>query len=131
MAQRYSGSDTTSGCYFVTMLRASTFPAALLACALCTDASAGKLLLPMDLTPSHHLDAYGIAYASIAAGRKVEWLLNYRGGSFLLEDDEAFRREAVRRGVLFEALEEAEVDGIRRQIETSNMEAVTLEKAPR
>ncbi len=94
-------------------------------------AAAGKLLLPMDLTQGNHLKAYGVAYASIAQGRKVEWLLNYRGGSFLLEDEENFRREAVRRGVQFEAVDGAEVDGIRRQIETSNMETVTLEKAPR
>ncbi len=85
----------------------------------------------MDLTQTNHLKAYGIAYYSLAQGRKVDWLLNYRGGSFLLEDEEAFRREAVRRGVLFEPVDEDEVDHIRHVIETSNMESVTLEKAPK
>jgi hypothetical protein len=85
----------------------------------------------MDLTQTNHLKAYGIAYQSLAQGHKVEWLLNYRGGSFLLDDEEIFRREAVRRSVLFEAIGEDEVDRIRQIIETSSMESVSLEKPPK
>jgi hypothetical protein len=98
---------------------------------LSSQAAGGKLLIPMDLVQTNHLKAYGVAYASLGRGVKVEWLLNYRGGSFLLEDLESLRLEAVRRGVLFEAMEESDADRIRHEIETSNMEAVTLEKAPR
>lgn len=103
----------------------------LILAALLSPALAAKLLLPMDLTQTNHLKAYGIAYYSLAHGEKVEWLLNYRGGSFLLEDDEAFRREAVRRGVLFEPVDEDEENNIRHVIEISNMESVVLEKAPK
>src|SRR5690606_2866154 len=71
------------------------------------------------------------AYHALAGGSKVEWLLNYRGGSFLLEDADAFRREAARRGVLFEVTGPGEVTRIRGVIETSEMESVTLEKPPR
>lgn len=102
-----------------------------LALVLFSPALAGKLLIPMDLTQTNHLKAYGVAYYSLTAGHKVEWLLNYRGGSFLLDDDEAFRREAVRRGVLFENVDGDDVDHIRHVIETSNMETVSLEKAPK
>ena len=116
-------------CYFMVMKTGMGRLA--LGLALMGSAQAGKLLLPMDLTQSNHLKAYGVAYASLAQGVKVEWLLNYRGGAFLLEDLESLRGEAVKRGVLFEAVDEDEVDRIHRQIEASNMETVKLEKAPR
>lgn len=92
---------------------------------------AGKLLIPMDLSQTNHLKAYGIAYASIAGGHPVEWLLNYRGGSFLLDDLPALKREAAKRGVLFETAGDADVDRIYLEIESSNMDKVLLEKAPR
>jgi hypothetical protein len=44
------------------------------------------LLLPMDLVQRNHLRAYGVAFHTLQAGDKVNWLLNYRGGSFLLKD---------------------------------------------
>jgi hypothetical protein len=89
------------------------------------------ILIPMDRAQLNHLKAYGVAHYSLTTGHKVEWLLNYRGGSFLLEDVDALRREAARRGVLYEDLGESDVAAIRRTIETSDMEAVMLEKAPR
>ncbi len=92
---------------------------------------AARLLIPMDQTQLNHLKAYGVAHHSLTSGHKVEWLLNYRGGSFLLDDTEALRRESARRGVLFERLDEGAVARIRHTIETSEMEAVMLEKAPR
>ena len=72
-------------------------------------AFASYLLIPMDEeSQSNHLKAYGITYQSLLQGRKVQWLLNYRGGSFLLEDHEDFRRECTIRGVSFEIVSEAE-----------------------
>jgi hypothetical protein len=85
----------------------------------------------MDQSQINHLKAYGVAHHSLTLGAKVEWLLNYRGGSFLMEDADALRREAARRGVLFENVDAGEVARIRRIIETSDMEAVVLEKAPK
>src|SRR5690606_34523979 len=94
-------------------------------------ARACTLLIPMDLSQTDHLKAYGIAYASIPAGHPVDLLLNYRWGSFLLDDLPALKREAAKRGVLFETAREAEVDRIYLEIESSNMDKVLLEKAPR
>ncbi len=105
--------------------------AALLLAALATSPAASHLLIPMDQTQLNHLKAYGVTYHALTLGTKAEWLLNYRGGSFLLEDTDVMRREAARRGVLFESVSPSEVNRIRRVIETSEMDAVTLEKAPR
>jgi hypothetical protein len=99
--------------------------------ALSATVTANQILIPMDQTQINHLKAYGVAYRSLTLGAKVEWLLNYRGGSFLLEDSDVLRREAARRGVLFENVGDGEVARIRSVIETSDMEAVVLEKAPK
>jgi len=56
-----------------------------------------SLLVPMDEAQSDHLKAYGLTYRAIQAGGKIEWFLNYRGGSFLLPDVDAIRRDAARR----------------------------------
>ena len=95
---------------------------------------ASYLLIPMDeSSQKNHLKAYGITYQSLLQGTKVQWLLNYRGGSFLLEDQEVFRRECIIRGVSFEIISEAEAVKILEYIASpsQNMEAVVLEKAPK
>ena len=43
-------------------------------------------LIPMDLTQTDHLKSYGVAYWALEKGYRVEWLLNYRSGSFLILD---------------------------------------------
>ncbi len=99
-----------------------------------TSSFASYLLIPMDdSSQKNHLKAYGITFQSLEQGRKVQWLLNYRGGSFLLEDREGFRRECTIRGVSFEIISEAEAIKILEFIASpsQNMEAVILEKAPK
>jgi len=90
-----------------------------------------KLLVPMDDRQTDHLKAYGLTYWVLARGQKAEWLLNYRGGSFLLEDDPATEREANVRGVAFEPFSGADDATLRATIADNNMESVTLEKAPK
>jgi hypothetical protein len=90
-----------------------------------------RILIPMDLSQTDHLKAYGIAYWVLTQGHTLEWLLNYRGGSFLLEDDPEVVREAGIRGVSAEVIDEAAVDAIHAEIENSNMDSILLEKAPR
>jgi hypothetical protein len=90
-----------------------------------------SLLIPMDDVQSDHLKAYGVAYRVIQAGVKVEWLLNYRGGSFLLPDGPAIRRDAALNGVSTEPLNDGQVGAIRGEIAGTNADAVTLEKAPK
>jgi hypothetical protein len=92
---------------------------------------ADALLVPMDDAQPQHLKAYGLAYRSIADGASAEWLLNYRGGSFLLRDTSELRRQAALAGVLLEEQSAADVQAIRAEIAAANMDAVPLEKAPK
>ncbi|WP_370588528.1 asparagine synthetase B [Robiginitalea sp. SC105] len=92
------------------------------------------ILLPMDAnSQENHLKAYGITYWVLSKQQKVQWLLNYRGGSFLLPDGEPIRNECRIRGVSFEVLSDAQaqeiLDGIASP--SQNQEAVILEKAPK
>jgi hypothetical protein len=92
------------------------------------------ILIPMDAdTQKNHLKAYGITYWVLAKQQKVQWLLNYRGGSFLLPDGENIRKECQIRGVSFEILSDAQANGILDEISSpsKNQDAVILEKAPR
>jgi hypothetical protein len=92
---------------------------------------AQRVLIPMDLAQTDHLKSYGIAYHALERGIVVEWLLNYRGGSFLMNADEVLLKECRAKGVRFEAVTPGEEVAVRKTIEGSNMDAVTLEKAPR
>src|SRR3954466_3883330 len=85
----------------------------------------------MDDDQQNHLKAYGLTYNAIKANQKAEWLLNYRGGSFLLPDLPELRRRAALDGISLEPLGAAQVDALRREIAGGNMETVPLEKAPR
>ncbi|MEE8278458.1 MAG: asparagine synthetase B, partial [Thermoanaerobaculia bacterium] len=97
--------------------------------AACVDAQ--LLLVPMDRTQTNHLKAYGLTYWTLERVGRAEWLLNYRGGSFLLPDIEGVRREAALRGVDVEPIGGADEAAIRGIIAESNMDAVVLEKAPK
>ncbi len=90
-----------------------------------------EVLVPMDLSQADHLKAYGLAYKVLKAGESVEWLLNYRGGSFLLPQSEQYIRQARLMGVSYELLGPGQVAAIHGVIEQENMEVVLLEKAPR
>jgi len=95
---------------------------------------ASYILIPMDAeTQENHLKAYGITYWTLAKDIKVKWLLNYRGGSFLLPDTEQIQKECKIRGVSFEVLSNAKAESILEDISSpsKNMEAVVLEKAPK
>jgi hypothetical protein len=89
------------------------------------------LLVPMDREQSDHLRAYGLTYWVLDQGNDAEWLLNYRGGSFLLPDAPAVRREAALRGVGLVPMDPSAEARMRATVEASNMEAVPLERAPR
>lgn len=97
-------------------------------------AKANFILLPMDdTTQKNHLKAYGITYWALDKQYKASWLLNYRGGSFLLPDVPEIRKECQIRGVSFEVLSDAEMQSIVADISSpsQNMETVVLEKAPK
>lgn len=94
-------------------------------------AASQYILVPMDRGQTNHLRAYGLTYWVLERGETAEWFLNYQGGSFLLPDQDAVRREATLRGVRFDPVGAADVARIRGIIAEGNMEAVPLEKAPR
>ena len=89
------------------------------------------LLVPMDGQQQNHLRAYGLTYWALQQDEKSEWLLNYRGGSFLLPDTPELRREAAVRGVSISTVDASAEARIRATIAGSNMEAVPLERAPK
>ncbi|MGB0177149.1 MAG: asparagine synthetase B, partial [Owenweeksia sp.] len=84
-------------------------------------------------TQTNHLKAYGVAYWVLEQNLEIEWLLNYRGGSFLLPYNEIFKSECQVRNVAFEVISDARAQGIRTEISSPavNMEVVKLEKAPK
>jgi len=95
---------------------------------------ASMILLPMDeVAQQNHLKAYGITYWALDRSYKVSWLLNYRGGSFLMPDSDDIRKECKIRGVSFEVLSDGQANSILDEISSpsQNMETVVLEKAPK
>lgn len=95
---------------------------------------ASFILLPMDETAQqNHLKGYGITYWCIENKYKTNWLLNYRGGSFLFPDAPEIRKECQIRGVSFEILSDSEATILLNEISSpsQNMESVALEKAPK
>jgi hypothetical protein len=85
----------------------------------------------MDQEQTDHLKAYGIAFLALRKGTDVEWLLNYRGGSFAMDYAEAVDGEARLRGVVALRLRESDAARILAEMAEKNMDAVRLEKAPR
>ena len=95
------------------------------------DSQAQKLLIPMDLVQNDHLKAYGAAYAALESGMSVEWLLNYRSGSFLMDNNPELVRICRIRGVRVEEITGVQAAQIYSTIENENMETVLLEMAPK
>jgi len=93
----------------------------------------GKLLIPMDLKQTDHLKAYGITYYALTKGIVVDWLLNYRGGSFMLDFNDEIASVCRIRGVKFEQISGSAAAQILAEVqdENNNMDVVRLEKEPK
>ena len=96
-------------------------------------AKASFILIPMDEKQSNHLKAYGITYWTLEQGIEVKWLLNYRGGSFLIQHQQAIASECLVRGVSFETLADGQANNLLTDIarEDVNEDAVSMQKAPK
>ena len=94
-------------------------------------ASAQNMLIYMDLEQRDHLKAYGVAFQALEQGFTMEWLLNYRGGSFVLDATEDRVRSCRLKGVSYAVISGAELARIFAEIEANNMDRVMLEKAPK
>lgn len=94
---------------------------------------AASILIPMDETQKNHLKAYGIAYWTLKKDVAVDWLLNYRAGSFLIKYAEQIENECRVRGVVYEVISDGQVNAILTEIANPevNMEMVRLETAAR
>ena len=93
--------------------------------------SINKILIPMDEIQTNHLKAYGIAFSSLAKQNKVDWLLNYRGGSFIVTLDNKIKKECLLKNVFYETLSIEKISLIYATIEDENMELVILDKTPK
>jgi len=91
-----------------------------------------KILIYMDLNQTDHLKAYGITFQALQRGEKADWLLNYRGGSFMLDYSDMTANECRIESVAFDALETSQAAQIYSTIQSddNNMDVVRLEKAP-
>lgn len=90
-----------------------------------------KLLIPMDVTTqTDHLRAYGIAYRHLLNGKELDWLLNYRGGSFMFDYTTELAAECQLKGVSFEPVSGTQAAQIYAEVqnENNNMDVVRLEK---
>jgi hypothetical protein len=93
----------------------------------------GKILIPMDLTQTDHLKAYGITFNALVDGLKADWLLNYRGGSFMIDYSDKVASDCLIKEVYFEKISLNQASQIYAEVqsEDNNMDVVRLEKAPR
>ena len=105
----------------------------LLFCSLTFSANAAYIFIPMDESQSNHLKAYGIAYYAIERDVKVDWLLNYQGGSFLIKQHSTIENECNIRGVSYQLIADVQSTQILQSIASPevNQDVVQLEKAPK
>ncbi|MFT6829161.1 MAG: hypothetical protein ACJAZV_002459, partial [Roseivirga sp.] len=99
----------------------------------CFASYANKLLVPMDESQTNHLKAYGVAYWVLSKDVTIDWMLNYRGGSFLLPATTGVENELIIRGVSYELISDATAAQLESQIVSpgSNMDMMKLEKVPK
>jgi hypothetical protein len=92
-----------------------------------------QILIPMDETQKDHLKSYGIAYWVLQQDIEVKWLLNYRGGSFLIQHFSQIENECIVRGVGYETITDAQAAAILNEIAQPdvNQDAVSMNKAPK
>lgn len=105
----------------------------LLFIAFSISTQAAYILIPMDESQKDHLKAYGIAYLVLQYDVEVDWLLNYRGGSFMFKQHKDFENECKIRGVSYEIIADVQSTAILSQIADPevNMDVVKLNKAPK
>ncbi len=100
---------------------------------VCIASQAAYILIPMDETQTNHLKAYGIAYWILTKDVEVDWMLNYKGGSFMIKYLQAFENECIIRDVSYQVVSDAEANDILSTIASpsSNMDVMKLEKFPK
>jgi len=94
---------------------------------------AAYILIPMDQSQTNHLKAYGIAFLAIENEINVNWLLNYKGGSFMIKSNDLIKNECVVRDVSYKIIADLQSTSILQSISSNevNQEVIKLEKIPR
>lgn len=94
---------------------------------------AAYILIPMDQSQTNHLKAYGIAFLAIENEINVNWLLNYKGGSFMIKSNDLIKNECVVRNVSYKIIADLQSTSILQSISSNevNQEVIKLEKIPR
>ena len=102
-------------------------------CCIVLSANASFIFIPMDESQNNHLKSYGIAYYAIENDIKVDWLLNYQGGSFLIKHHKEIENECNLRGVSYKIIADIQSTKILQSISNPgvNQDVVRLEKAPK
>ena len=105
----------------------------LFLCSLSVFAKASYIFIPMEENQSNHLKAYGIAYYALERNIKVDWLLNYQGGSFMIKYYKKIENECNIRGVSYNIIPDIQSNQILESISSPsvNQDVVRLEKAPK
>ena len=103
---------------------------AILIFAISVSSQAASLYIPMNKSQADHLKAYGVVFKALEMGKKAQWLLNYEGGSFLIDYSPAVANLCLLMGVTSEKITSGQEADIFRRIEVENMERVELQKAP-
>lgn len=98
-----------------------------------TGTSAQYVLIPMDQSQTNHLKAYGVIYNHLVDGFEAQWLLNYRGGSFMAREQNDIVRKSRLRNVTIQQISDAQAQRIVREVESNsvNMASIPLQTAPR
>jgi hypothetical protein len=101
--------------------------------ALTSKAFASQILIPMDNRQANHMKAYGVAFWVLGNDVVIDWLLNYRGGSFLMPHLATIEEQLIVKGVSYEILPDLRANAIKNEIANPevNMEVVQLEVAPK
>ena len=102
-------------------------------CSIAFSVKSAYIFIPMDESQSNHLKAYGIAYYAIERDVKVDWLLNYQGGSFIIKQHPTIENECNIRGVSYQLIADVQSTQILQSISSPevNQDVVRLEKAPK
>jgi len=90
-----------------------------------------KILIPMDDSQKNHLKAYGTAFWTLQQEINVEWILNYKGGSFMIDSYPEVEKECRVRGISYEIIGAEKTLGIYNEVEVNNMDVILLENAPK
>ncbi len=90
-----------------------------------------KILIPMDDSQKNHLKAYGTAFWTLQQEINVEWILNYKGGSFMIDSYPEVEKECRVRGISYEIIGTEKTLVIYNEVEVNNMDVILLENVPK